>query len=77
MCKYVSHVRVCNLCNHHDTVLISERLCVLAKQSGGFGSCDTGISSDSNSTSNRCWKCKERTRRIPYASPVLRHVSLR
>ncbi|KAL0939575.1 uncharacterized protein CTRU02_206185 [Colletotrichum truncatum] len=76
MCKYVTHLRICNICSCEDTILISERQCMLAKKNGMFGSCDLGISSDSNSTIYHCWKCKERTRRIRRAPSMLQRVSL-
>ncbi|WQF78516.1 hypothetical protein CDEST_03530 [Colletotrichum destructivum] len=76
MCKYVTHLRVCNVCSHRDTVLIAERACLPAKKNGAFGSCDAGISSDSNNTRNYCWKCKETIGRVPRPSPALRHVNL-
>ncbi|KAK1720436.1 uncharacterized protein BDZ83DRAFT_630731 [Colletotrichum acutatum] len=76
MCKYITHLRVCNVCSHQDTVLISERPCFLAKKNGVFGSCDAGIGSDRSCTRYHCWKCKEKVLLIPQPSPVSLHLSL-
>lgn len=64
MCKYVKHLRICYICQHESTVLISERPCPPAKRAGVFGSCDDGIASGRNRTQYQCWGCKDNMVRI-------------
>ena len=59
MCQYITHVRICFVCKHEDTVLISEQSCETAQKSGVFGSCGGGIANNQNGTPYQCWKCKE------------------
>ena len=59
MCLYVSHIRICCHCSHEDTVLISESLCTMARQSGVFGSCGSGPATQRSPTRSQCWGCKE------------------
>lgn len=59
MCKYVTHLRACYLCEQEETVLISEESCSKAKKSGVFGSCGKGVGSKPSMTSYQCWKCRE------------------
>ena len=51
MCSYTSHIHVC-ACGREDTVLISEKLCSVAKSSGTgiFGSCLDGVLSERDAT---------------------------
>jgi hypothetical protein len=72
MCKYITHLRICYICLHEDTVLISERLCRYAKRSHAFGSCNSGISSDCNRTQYQCWQCKENVHKISRAQMLQR-----
>jgi hypothetical protein len=64
MCKYITHLRVCYVCDYEDTVLISERSCRPAKRTGAFGSCDGGIAYETRETQHQCWHCKENVYRI-------------
>ena len=61
MCTYKTHIRVCRRCSCEDTVLISEQLCSVAKDSGSgiFGSCLSGVSSQRDQTGYRCWECQD------------------
>ncbi|KAK8020014.1 hypothetical protein PG990_005152 [Apiospora arundinis] len=59
MCQYITHSRVCFVCKHEDTVLISEKHCSHARRSGVFGSCGRGIGTAIKSTPQHCWGCKE------------------
>ncbi|KAK4192259.1 hypothetical protein QBC35DRAFT_244791 [Podospora australis] len=61
MCTYTTHVRICLLCRCEDTVLISEKLCPVAKAATGiFGSCLEGVLSERDTSKQQCWQCKER-----------------
>lgn len=76
MCKYITHLRVCYVCHHEETVLITESPCPPLRGRGAFGSCQTGTGNKTTCTPFQCWKCKERVHRISQVrSP--RHVSLR
>lgn len=73
MCKYVTHRHVCLVCRHEDTVLISERPCSFARQSGVFGSCGRGIGNTTKSTPQHCWKCRDLSHTVSqsrYIQPV-------
>ncbi|KAK4463339.1 hypothetical protein QBC42DRAFT_173905 [Cladorrhinum samala] len=61
MCSYTSHIHVC-ACGREDTVLISEKLCSVAKSSGTgiFGSCLDGVLSERDATRYQCWQCKDK-----------------
>lgn len=76
MCKYITHLRVCYVCAHEDTVLISERSCILAKRTGAFGSCGGGAANERSRTAYQCWQCKENVQRISRARTALRGVVL-
>ncbi|KAK1781516.1 hypothetical protein QBC45DRAFT_321353 [Copromyces sp. CBS 386.78] len=67
MCTYKTHIRVCRRCSSEDTVLISEQLCSMAKNSGSgiFGSCLSGVSSQRDQTGYKCWQCQEETTTPP------------
>ncbi|KAK4160106.1 hypothetical protein QBC43DRAFT_360637 [Cladorrhinum sp. PSN259] len=62
MCTYISHIHICSSCRREDTVLISEKLCPVAKSSGTgiFGSCLDGVMSERDATRYQCWQCKDR-----------------
>ena len=70
MCKYITHLRVCYICQAEDTVLISEQPCAGAKLFGAFGRCSDGIASEASSNQHQCWQCKERVRRISRDRPL-------
>ncbi|KAK3391451.1 hypothetical protein B0T20DRAFT_423789 [Sordaria brevicollis] len=61
MCTYKTHIRICRRCSSEDTVLISEQLCSVAKDSGSgiFGSCLSGVSSQRDQTGYKCWQCQD------------------
>ncbi|KAK4231977.1 hypothetical protein QBC38DRAFT_465049 [Podospora fimiseda] len=61
MCTYTTHLHICT-CGREDTVLISEKLCTVAKSSGTgiFGSCLDGVLSERDATRYQCWQCKDR-----------------
>ncbi|KHE84639.1 hypothetical protein GE21DRAFT_10133 [Neurospora crassa] len=61
MCTYKTHIRVCRRCSSEDTVLISEQLCSVAKNSGSgiFGSCLSGVSGQRDQTGYKCWQCQD------------------
>ncbi|KAH6615697.1 hypothetical protein B0J18DRAFT_413053 [Chaetomium sp. MPI-SDFR-AT-0129] len=43
MCTYTTHIHTCARCARQETVLISEQICPVARPSGIFGTCPTGI----------------------------------
>ncbi|KAK4143092.1 uncharacterized protein C8A04DRAFT_29320 [Dichotomopilus funicola] len=43
MCTYTTHIHTCARCARQETVLISEQICPVARPSGIFGTCTTGI----------------------------------
>ena len=59
MCTYTSHIHTCPRCAAEDTVLISEQLCLPAKSSGIFGSCEEGALYLRDTTEQDCWECKD------------------
>ncbi|KAI0165186.1 hypothetical protein GGR52DRAFT_557854 [Hypoxylon sp. FL1284] len=65
MCQYVTHLRACYVCSHEETVLISEQSCKVARRSGVFGSCGSGVDNIASRTQHQCWKCKERNKLVP------------
>ncbi|KAI4862323.1 hypothetical protein F4820DRAFT_25730 [Hypoxylon rubiginosum] len=71
MCQYVTHLRACYVCSHEETVLISEQSCKVARMSGVFGSCGSGVDNIASRTQHQCWKCKEGSKLIP-PTPALR-----
>ncbi|KAK3985607.1 hypothetical protein QBC44DRAFT_312072 [Cladorrhinum sp. PSN332] len=66
MCTYTTHLHICN-CGREDTVLISEKLCSVAKSSGTgiFGSCLDGVLSERDATRYQCAKTDPRISILP------------